>query len=207
MKRVVQSDIRFLVSYSCCTIRPIIIDSTFLASILNDNFVLCQAKKETQSVGVPDLGIKNIKKFLIPISPLKEQVRIDSCLKNTFALLDEVSYNSVKFDEITGLLKSRILELAIQGKLVPQDENDEPASVLLERIRAERKAKLGKKYVESYIYKGDDNCYYENLPKNWAKCRLSDIAYLERGITRRSDEIPDQRRKTKIPRNTDRAID
>lgn len=166
MKRVVQSDIRFLVSYSCCTIRPIIIDSTFLASILDDNFVLCQAKKETQSVGVPDLGIKNIKKFLIPISPLKEQVRIDSCLKNTFALLDEVSYNSVKFDEITGLLKSRILELAIQGKLVPQDENDEPASVLLERIRAERKAKLGKKYVESYIYKGDDNCYYENLPKN-----------------------------------------
>ena len=43
--------------------------------------------------------------------------------------------------------------------------------------------------------------------KKWAKCRLSDIAYLERGITRRSDEIPDQRRKTKIPRITDRTID
>ena len=201
--RVVQSDIRFLVSYSCCTIRPIIIDSTFLASILDGDFVLCQAKKETQSVGVPDLGIKNIKNFLVPISPLKEQVRIDSCLKKTFTLLDEVSYNSIKFDEITGLLKSKILELAIQGKLVPQDENDEPASVLLERIRAERKAKLGKKYVESYIYKGDDNCYYEkvgsltknitaeipfDIPNLWSWIRLSNITTLiTKGTTPRGD--------------------
>ena len=78
-----------------------------------------------------------------------------------------------------------------------QNENDEPASVLLERIRAEKKAQLGKKYVESYIYKGDDNCYYEkvgssvknitdetlfDIPDNWCWTRLNDICdYIHRG--------------------------
>lgn len=70
----------------------------------------------------------------------------------------------LNFDgEIYDKLKKSILQYAIQGKLVPQDSNDEPAAVLLERIRAEKKAQLGKKYVESYIYKGDDNCYYEHI--------------------------------------------
>ena len=63
--RVVTKDIRFIVSYSCCTIRPVIIDSTFLALILDGDFVLDQAKEGTQSVGVPDLGMTSIKQFLI----------------------------------------------------------------------------------------------------------------------------------------------
>ena len=64
-------------------------------------------------------------------------------------------------------LKQKILDLAIRGKLVPQDPNDEPASVLIDKIRQE-KAKLVKEgkikasKEESYIYKGSDNCYYEN---------------------------------------------
>ena len=199
--RVVNRNVRFLVSYSCCTIRSLMIDSTFLALILDGNFVLKQAKKETQSVGVPDLGIKNIKDFLIPIPPLNEQSRIDTCLKNALSLVDNISYNATCVDEYIDVLQSRILELAIQGKLVPQDENDEPASVLLERIRAERKAKLGKKYVESYIYKGDDNCYYENnvnnpveipfvLPEGWAFSRLEEVAWLEDSIKSLGEELP-----------------
>ena len=88
--------------------------------------------------------------------------------------------------------RKRTLTLAIQGKLVPQDSNDEPASVLLERIRAEKKAKLGKKFVDSYIYKGDDNCYYEHIagraqdeqaevpfdiPDNWAWVRWGNLSF------------------------------
>ena len=101
-------------------------------------------------------------------------------------------------------LKNSILQWAIQGKLVPQDPNDEPASVLLEKIRTERarlikEGKIKKDKNESFIFRGDDNSYYEKflatgkvkcideeipfeIPKGWEWCRLGDIcSYLHRG--------------------------
>ena len=106
---------------------------------------------------------------------------------------DRLEQQATKLDnEIYDKLKKSILQYAIQGKLVPQDPNDEPASVLLERIRAEKKAKLGKKYVDSYIYKGDDNCYYEHIagraqdelvevpfdiPDSWAWVRWGNLSF------------------------------
>jgi type I restriction enzyme S subunit len=100
-------------------------------------------------------------------------------------------------------LKNSILQWAIQGKLVPQDPNDEPASVLLERIRAEKaklvkEKKIKKDKNESIIYRGDDNSYYEKfiatgevkcideeipfeIPKGWSVCRLNDLAVYRKG--------------------------
>ncbi|MBS5874826.1 MAG: type I restriction endonuclease subunit S, partial [Prevotella sp.] len=91
-------------------------------------------------------------------------------------------------------LKNSILQWAIQGKLVPQDPNDEPASVLLEKIREEKaklvkEGKIRKNKKESIIYRGDDNSYYEKIiatgevkcideeipfeiPQGWEWCRL-----------------------------------
>lgn len=117
------------------------------------------------------------------------------CKFNSYlAEYDKLEQQATKLDgEIYDKLKKSILQYAIQGKLVPQDENGEPASELLKRIRAEKKAQLGKKYVDSYIYKGDDNCYYEHidgkaidmqietpfdLPDNWCWCRLNEIVTL-----------------------------
>ena len=111
----------------------------------------------------------------IYLPPLSEQQRIISRVDELFEQIDIIEKNQADIDALYDEFRKRTLTLAIQGKLVPQNPNDEPASVLLERIRAENKAKLGKKFVDSYIYKGDDNCYYEKI-----KDSLKEI----------SDEIP-----------------
>ena len=100
-------------------------------------------------------------------------------------------------------LKNSILQWAIQGKLVPQDPNDEPASVLLEKIRQEKERLIKEKKIKrdknaSIIYRGEDNSYYEKLlatgevkcideeipfeiPKGWEWCRLNDLALYRKG--------------------------
>lgn len=114
-----------------------------------------------------NINQKILKEAFVPLPPLAEQERIVAEIEKFEPLIaeyDKLEQQATKLDgEIYDKLKKSILQHAIQGKLVPQDSNDEPAAVLLERIRAEKKAQLGKKYVESYIYKGDDNCYYEKV--------------------------------------------
>ncbi len=158
----------------------------------NPKFIEVFKSNTTGIIGGVSVNVLKTLFFFLP--PLAEQARIVAEIEKYEPLLsayDKLEQQATKLDnEIYDKLKKSILQYAIQGKLVPQDENDEPASVLLERIRAEKKAKLGKKYVESYIYKGDDNCYYEKIgtsikniddeipfeiPSNWAWCRLGDI--------------------------------
>ena len=116
---------------------------------------------------IPHLNKSLFKSLIIGLPPLAEQGRIVAEIEKFEPLIaeyDKLEQQATKLDgEIYEKLKKSILQYAIQGKLVQQDSNDEPASVLLECIRAEKKAQLGKKYVESYIYKGDDNCYYEHI--------------------------------------------
>lgn len=109
--------------------------------------------------------------------------------------------------------KSKILDLAIHGKLVPQDPNDEPATVLLERIRAEKEelikqGKIKRDKKESVIFKGDDNSYYEKmpdgklnclneqltfeLPEGWEWCNLLMIGTTNIGLTYRPADIDTQ---------------
>ena len=143
---------------------------------------------------IPHLNKSLFKSLIIGLPPLAEQERIVAEIEKFEPLIaeyDKLEQQATKLDgEIYDKLKKSILQYAIQGNLVPQNSNDEPASVLLERIRAEKKAQLGKKYVDSYIYKGDDNCYYEHingkdiditedipfdLPNEWAWARLINL--------------------------------
>ena len=177
------------------------IDVHYMQMYLMSNVFLSYTDKISYGVKMPRLGTADGKQALIALPPNNEQKLIAKTFQDILPALETIKTEQCALEDIINLLKSKVLELAIQGKLVPQDENDEPANVLLERIRAERKAKLGKKYVESYIFKGDDNCYYENnvnnpveipfiLPKNWAFSRLADIAWLEDGIKIDGEQLP-----------------
>ena len=168
--------------------------------LMNTLGLLVDYVEQTDAIKGSTLNSNKLQKMFVPFPPLAEQERIVSEIEKFEPLIaeyDRLEQQATKLDgEIYDKLKKSILQYAIQGKLVPQDSNDEPASVLLERIRAEKKAQLGKKYVESYIYKGDDNCYYEHingkdvditeeipydLPTGWAWSRLDNLAIYKKG--------------------------
>ena len=174
------------------------IDVHYMQMYLMSNVFLSYTDKISYGVKMPRLGTADGKQALIALPPNNEQKLIAKTFQDILPALETIKTEQCALEDIINLLKSKVLELAIQGKLVPQDENDEPAGVLLERIRAERKAKLGKKYVESYIFKGDDNCYYEKICKNepvllenlpfdipdsWCWARLGDIGDWGAGAT------------------------
>ena len=117
---------------------------------------------------------------LIPLPPFAEQNRIVTKLHETLSLVDFINGGTEQIATIITNTKTKILDLAIRGKLVPQNPDDEPAAVLLERIRAEKEelikqGKIKRNKKESVIFRGEDNSYYRDLPINWAVSSLSEI--------------------------------
>ena len=132
---------------------------------------------------------------LIALPPLQEQFRIETKLQEALVKIEYLKSHSNELAKIIKAIKSKILDLAIRGKLVPRDPNDEPASVLLERIQAEKEelikqGKIKRDKKESVIFKGDDNSYYEKIgdtvtciddeipfeiPESWCWTRLNHI--------------------------------
>ena len=140
------------------------------------------------------MALKNIppfsvlKQYLIPIPPRAEQEKILERIKILLSNINDIDLLKGKLQSNIASAKSKILDLAIRGKLVPQDPNDEPASVLLERIRAEKEelikqGKIKRNKKESVIFKGSDNSYYQDLPKNWEICSIMAIAEVDLGKT------------------------
>lgn len=123
---------------------------------------------ETGNVNQGNIGSTATLNLLIPVPPTSEQYKI---FERTYSLISSIDQYDIESAELLCLIhaiKSKILDLAIRGKLVPQDSNDEPASVLLERIRAEkeeliRQGKIKRDKKESVIFRGEDNSYYEKI--------------------------------------------
>ena len=159
-----------------------------------------------KGIGIQGLSSGVLHNILLPLPSYKEQSNIVSMIEKIMPFTDKYEKSQETLNklnaEIFDKLKKSVLQEAIQGKLVPQDPNDEPASILLDRIK-EEKAKLfkdgklkKKDLFESVIFKGDDNKYYEKLgktinditsdlpfeiPNSWKWCRLSNIANLYTG--------------------------
>ena len=181
---------------ACCACLPIGIYNEYLFYFLMSQksaFV-----KRGEGGAQPNISKEKIISTLMPLPSLTEQYRIVAKIKKVLPLVEqyEIAYSEVNSlnNSFPELLKKSILQEAVQGKLVPQDPNDEPASVLLERIRAEKQAlikagKIKKDKNESVIFRRD-NSHYEKLngierciddeiqfdiPDNWCWCRLGSV--------------------------------
>ena len=153
-----------------------IIDKRFLMYALQSELVQSQIKECTTKVGQPKLAIMRIQGFLIALPPLNEQKRIVGAIEVVMPSVSKYEQAQIALEKLnTGLnekIRKSVLQEAIQGKILPQDPSDEPASILLQRIREEKlrlvkESKLKKKdVIESNIFRGDDNKYYENIGNN-----------------------------------------
>ena len=168
-----------------------------------------------KGVAYPAINDNKLYKALIPVPPAAEQKRIVEKIKKVLPYVDayRTAYAETESlnNSFTDRLKKSILQEAVQGKLVPQDLNDEPASILLERIRAEKQkliaeGKIKKNRHESIIFRRD-NSHYEKLdgierciddeipfeiPSNWKWVRLGQVIVLLSGTDFKSEEYNEE---------------
>ena len=154
-----------------------------------------QITDKSVGVGQPNCNGTSLKELFIPLPPISEQLRIVPTAQALLAYVAKIDAEKKSLLSIIMATKSKILDLAIRGQLIPQDPNDEPASVLLERIRAEKEelikqGKIKRDKKESVIFRGEDNSYYLNngqttvdinddlpfdIPDSWRWVRLKDV--------------------------------
>ena len=180
-------------------------------------------QKESNSLvsigtAMPGLSANRLKSLLIPLPPLAEQNRITNKLKDVFPIIEKYDKAQERHNllnsSLNDVIRKSILHEAIQGKVVSQDPSDEPASMLLQRIRDEKQrlvkeGKLKQKdVVDSTIFRGDDNKYYEQVGKqsiditeeipfeinpSWQWIRLSCVADIYTG-----NSISESEKKTRF---------
>ena len=183
--------IRLLTIIPSCNINIEYLSLVFMSSII-----------KSEGSSIPQLTVPSIKTMYIPVPPNNEQKQI---FDKVHTALYHISLIDNKIKDLTTIIeetKNKIYDLAICGKLVSQDLNNEPASVLLERIHIEKErlikqGKMKRDKRESIIFRGDDNSYYEkfadgttknidneipfDIPESWVFIRLKNICELISG--------------------------
>ena len=172
--------------------------SFFISNCINSPIVQQAISRNNRGVALSHIGTNTFANILLPLPPFSEQKRIVVQIDSLLKCLEEINQESETLEKSLTLAKQKILDLAIRGKLVPQDPNDEPASELLKKIKAEKETliksgKLKRDKHESFIFRGDDNCYYEQIdgkrknissdipmeiPQNWTWVRLKNLCLL-----------------------------
>lgn len=168
-------------SVLCFQNRTGCINSSYAKYLLESTFMQSQMHNFSKGSTVDTITISTAVRYLCILPPVKEQERIVATINNLLSLNNCIDYELNNLKALVTNAKSKILDLAIRGKLVPQDPNDEPASILLEHIRKEKEeliksGKLKRDKRESVIFRGDDNSYYETIGNKRA-CIDSEIHY------------------------------
>ena len=143
-------------------IKPLLISPDYLNTVMNSGYYRdwCYDVK-TDAVNQSNINAQKLSQLMIPIPPLKEQERIVAEMDKWISLIDIVKNGKGDLLTVIKQAKSKILDLAIHGKLVPQDPNDEPAIELLKRINPD--------------FTPCDNGHYTQLPDGWCVVTLKDL--------------------------------
>jgi len=134
---------------------------------------------KTDAVNQSNINAQKLSQLMIPIPPLKEQERIVAEMNKWISLIDIVKNGKDDLLTIIKRTKSKILDIAIRGKLVPQDPNDEPAIELLKRINPD--------------FTPCDNGHSRKLPQGWAYCQLSNVLRITMGQSPKGDSLNNKR--------------
>ena len=163
-------------------VKPLIYPA-FVEAMLNSPYIKNECDDKATGMAQKTVGIDTLRSFIVPIPPLAEQKRIVAKIEELLPKVEEYGKAQESLDklneELPERLKKSILQEAIEGRLVPQDSNDEPASVLLDKIRAEKKqlvkeGKLKKKDLEETPISENEIPF--KIPESWKWCRLGDIS-------------------------------
>ena len=147
----------------------------------------------------------NLTSIELFLPPLEEQSRIAAKIAQLFALLRKVESSTQQYAKLQTLLKSTVLDLAMRGKLVEQDSHDEPASVLLERIKTEKEqlVKKGKIRKSKSLPPITEDEKLFNLPQGWTWVKLNDVLALENGAIRRGPFGSSLKKSFFVPKSED----
>ena len=142
----------------------------FLYYLLSSNFAYEQFSDVASGGVVTNLNSDKVADTFFPLPPISEQERIVKDIENMFSIIDMIEANSTDLLSLIKYAKNKILDLAIHGKLVPQDPTDEPASELLKRVNPSAEITC-------------DNEQYGNMPQNWVTIKLGGVGKWKAGAT------------------------
>ena len=186
------------------------IDSKYCYYLMISSYVVNGLNQFMKGDNSPSINSDDITDFLYPIPPLSEQQRIVSAIEKAFEQIDIIEKNKQNLKTYIKQTKSKVLDLAIHGKLVEQNQKEGNAFELLEKIRKEKSELIKQKKLKedkksSFIIKAEDGKHYEQfadgtlkdiedeipfeIPENWCWCRLREIGNWQSGCT------PDKSRK------------
>ncbi|MBU5257222.1 restriction endonuclease subunit S [Tissierella praeacuta] len=157
----------------------------YISYFLNSNLYWEQLRDKSKGTGQPNVNAVSLSNLLIPLPPLSEQKLIVEKVDGLFALIDELDSNKEDLLEVINLTRNQVLQEAIQGKLVEQNPEDEPASLLLERIKEERDklVKEGKIKKQKPLPEITEEEKPFKLPEGWEWVRFGNLVEFKIGKT------------------------
>ena len=159
-------------------LRTIFVNADYINFVMNSQYHRnwCNDVK-TDAVDQSNINAQKLSIFRVPLPPIEEQKRIVKEIKRWLSLIKIIKNGKENLQESIKQIKSKVLDLAIHGKLVPQDPNEEPASELLKRINPKAEITC-------------DTPQYGKLPKGWCLCKISSVVDIVNGKSQKNVESP-----------------